>query len=187
MLDTSGELTKSYVYDAFGVEQNIDDSDSNAFRYCGEYYDAETGTVYLRARYYNPVTGRFISRDSYAGRIGAPLSLNLYTYCTNNPIVLVVPSGHIGFLAALAIGAIVGAVVGAGSSAIVQQATTGTINGKDVAISAACGAAGGLAGGAAAGACSAVATAGASSSLAAAASLSSANVVIGVSSTTSHF
>ena len=60
-----------------------------------------------------------------------------------------------------------------------QNCTTGTINGKDVAISAACGAAGGLAGGAAAGVCSAVATAGASSSLAAAASLSSANVVIG--------
>lgn len=179
LLDTAGELTKSYVYDAFGVEQNIDDSDSNAFRYCGEYYDTETGTVYLRARYYNPVTGRFISRDSYVGRIGAPLSLNLYTYCTNNPIVLADPSGHIGILTALAIGAIIGAAVGAGSSATIQYCTTGTINGKDVAISAACGAAGGLAGGAAAGVCSAVATAGASSSLAATASLSSANVVIG--------
>ena len=94
LLNTAGELTKSYVYDAFGVEQNIDDSDSNAFRYCGEYYDAETGTVYLRARYYNPVTGRFISRDSYTGEHSDPLSLNLYTYCANNPIVYVDPSGH---------------------------------------------------------------------------------------------
>lgn len=73
------KVTKTYKYDAFGVEQNIDDADNNAFRYCGEYYDAETGTVYLRARYYNPSTGRFISRDSYAGNTGAPLSLNLYT------------------------------------------------------------------------------------------------------------
>ena len=32
----------------FGVEKNIDDSDTNAFRYCGEYYDKETATVYLR-------------------------------------------------------------------------------------------------------------------------------------------
>ena len=94
LLDTAGELTKSYVYDAFGVEQNIDDSDSNAFRYCGEYYDTEAGTIYLRARYYNPVTGRFISRDSYTGEHGDPLSLNLYTYCKNSPVLYADPDGH---------------------------------------------------------------------------------------------
>lgn len=63
-------------------------------RYCGEYYDAETGTIYLRARYYNSSTGRFISRDSFAGRRSDPLSLNLYTYCRNNPIRYIDPSGH---------------------------------------------------------------------------------------------
>ncbi|WP_305133669.1 RHS repeat-associated core domain-containing protein [uncultured Clostridium sp.] len=78
----------------FGVEKNIDDNDTNAFRYCGEYYDKETATVYLRARNYNPSTGRFISRDSFAGRRSDPLSLNLYTYCKNNPIRYVDPSGH---------------------------------------------------------------------------------------------
>ena len=51
LTDSTGTVAKSYKYDAFGVEQNIDDSDSNAFRYCGEYFDAETGTIYLRARY----------------------------------------------------------------------------------------------------------------------------------------
>ncbi len=40
-------VTMKYTYDAFGVEKNIDDGDTNAFRYCGEYYDTETGTVYL--------------------------------------------------------------------------------------------------------------------------------------------
>ena len=50
----------SIKYDAFGVEKDIVDSDTNAFRYCGEYYDKETATVYLRARYYNPSTGKFI-------------------------------------------------------------------------------------------------------------------------------
>ncbi len=64
------------------------------FRYCGEYFDTETGTIYLRARYYNPNTGRFISRDSVTGDIGDPLSLNLYTYCANNPILYVDPSGN---------------------------------------------------------------------------------------------
>ena len=95
LTNADGEVTKKYTYDAFGVEKNIDDSDTNAFRYCGEYYDKETATVYLRARYYNPTTGRFISRDSFAGRRSDPLSLNLYTYCRNNPIRFIDPSGHI--------------------------------------------------------------------------------------------
>ncbi|MFR5797228.1 MAG: RHS repeat-associated core domain-containing protein [Oscillospiraceae bacterium] len=95
LTDKDGKVTKSYRYDAFGVEKNIDENDTNAFRYCGEYYDAEMGTIYLRARYYNPSTGRFISRDSFAGRRSDPLSLNLYTYCRNNPIRFIDPSGHI--------------------------------------------------------------------------------------------
>ena len=95
LTDETGAVTKSYTYDAFGVEQNIDDSDTNAFRYCGEYFDAETGTVYLRARYYDPSIGRFISRDSYAGKNEEPLSLNRYTYCHNNPIIGTDPSGHV--------------------------------------------------------------------------------------------
>ncbi len=94
LTDETGAVTKSYTYDAFGVEQDIDDSDANAFRYCGEYFDAETGTVYLRARYYSPTTGRFISRDSYAGDNNDPLSLNLYTYCHNNPVSGTDSTGH---------------------------------------------------------------------------------------------
>lgn len=58
LTDADGEVVKSYTYDAFGVEQNIDDADTNVFRYCGEYFDAETGTVYLRARYYDPTIGQ---------------------------------------------------------------------------------------------------------------------------------
>ena len=95
LTDSTGAITKSYTYDAFGVEKNIDDTDTNAFRYCGEYYDSESGTIYLRARYYNPTTGRFISRDSYAGKKEDPLSLNLYTYCYNNPLIYIDPSGHL--------------------------------------------------------------------------------------------
>ncbi|MFZ5353381.1 MAG: RHS repeat-associated core domain-containing protein, partial [Bacillota bacterium] len=90
-----GDVIKDYEYDAFGVEQNIDPNDSNPFRYCGEYFDKETGTIYLRARYYDPAIGRFISEDSYLGRIEDPLSLNLYTYCHNNPIIFEDPSGNV--------------------------------------------------------------------------------------------
>lgn len=92
--DENGGIAKSYTYDAFGVEKNIDETDANPFRYCGEYFDAETGTIYLRARYYNPTTGRFISRDSFAGRNSDPLSLNRYTYCRNNSIIFIDPSGY---------------------------------------------------------------------------------------------
>ncbi len=49
---------------------------------------------YLRARYYNPYIGRFISEDSYWGEDTNPLSLNLYTYGHNNPIKFVDPTGH---------------------------------------------------------------------------------------------
>ena len=94
LTDSTGAVVKSYTYDAFGVEKNIDNSDTNAFRYCGEYYDTETGTIYLRARYYDPEIGRFISRDSFAGKNEDPLSLNLYTYCENNPILYLDESGN---------------------------------------------------------------------------------------------
>jgi len=53
-----------------------------------------SGYYYLRARYYAPEIGRFISEDSYTGEISDPLSLNLYTYCVNDSVNNVDPSGH---------------------------------------------------------------------------------------------
>ncbi len=95
LTQTNGTVSKNYDYDAFGIEKNIDQNDTNPFRYCGEYYDTETGTIYLRARYYDPSMGRFITEDSYLGNNTDPLSLNLYTYCYNNPILYKDPSGHV--------------------------------------------------------------------------------------------
>ncbi|KAB3524800.1 RHS repeat-associated core domain-containing protein, partial [Alkaliphilus serpentinus] len=77
-----------------GNEKNPDPNDTNVFRYSGEYFDKETGTIYLRARYYNPYIGRFISEDTYKGTINDPLSLNYYIYCAGNPINYIDPSGH---------------------------------------------------------------------------------------------
>lgn len=94
LTNSAGAVTKNYTYDAFGVELNSSPSDPNPFRYCGEYYDLETNTYYLRARYYNPTTGRFLSEDSNSGNSNDPLSLNLYTYCGNNPIRYYDPDGH---------------------------------------------------------------------------------------------
>ena len=94
LLDGSYATTKSYTYDAYGVEQNIDSADANPFRYCGEYYDKYSDTVFLRARSYSPSMGRFIEMDSYEGDYKNPLSLNLYTYCENDAINGVDPTGH---------------------------------------------------------------------------------------------
>ncbi len=92
---TTGDIVKSYNYDAFGNEKNPDPSDTNVFRYSCEYFDKETGSYYLRARYYDPKVGRFITEDSYLGKASDPLSLNRYTYCYNNPNKYTDPIGHI--------------------------------------------------------------------------------------------
>ena len=63
LTDTSGNVTASYQYDAFGVELNPNQSDPNPFRYCGEYFDPETNNIYLRNRYYSPSNGRFLTED----------------------------------------------------------------------------------------------------------------------------
>ena len=82
-------VVASYTYDAFGnLTSQIGESD-NPFLYCGEYYDAETQTYYLRARYYNPANGRFNAEDPVKD------GFNWYAYCGNNPIMYVDPTGLI--------------------------------------------------------------------------------------------
>ena len=96
LLDESGNVTKTYEYDSFGNEVKPEKKDENPYRYCGEYYDKETEEVYLRARYYEPGVGRFITRDTYTGESDEPLSLHLYTYCANDGVNAWDPSGHWG-------------------------------------------------------------------------------------------
>ena len=52
-------------------------------------YDGTAGQYYLRARFYNPVIGRFLQEDVYRGD-----GLNLYAYCANNPVMYYDPSGY---------------------------------------------------------------------------------------------
>ncbi|MEA4833158.1 MAG: RHS repeat-associated core domain-containing protein [Oscillospiraceae bacterium] len=95
LTDSSATAIKSYDYDAFVVERNIASSDANPFRYCAEYYDKETGEIYLRARYYNASIGRFTQQDGWGyADSNDPLSLNLYVYCVGNPVMYVDPSGN---------------------------------------------------------------------------------------------
>ena len=170
LTDASGAVTRAYDYDAFGNELSPTASDTNPFRYCGEYYDKETGTYYLRARNYDPVLGRMTSEDSVRARrtnlfdpygnyqgtsltgglyvdwekqqfvLDDPLSLNLYTYCANNPVSYADPNGH---WIHIIIGAAVGAVASSISSAVIQYITTGAVDAKTTLIAAGSGALGG--------------------------------------------
>ena len=58
-------ITVDYEYDAYGNCEQEKDRYGNPFRYCGEYWDEETENIYLRARYYDSSTGRFISEDTH--------------------------------------------------------------------------------------------------------------------------
>ena len=95
LLNQEGTVTATYYYDAFGniVEQtgNV----NNNITYAGYQYDGETGLYYLNARMYDPKIARFLQEDTYEGDRNDPLSLNLYTYCLNNPIRYDDPTGHL--------------------------------------------------------------------------------------------
>jgi RHS repeat-associated protein len=82
------------MYDIWGYPVQVQETVHNPFRYSGELWDDTIGLQYLRARWYDPKDGRFISEDTYKGDITNPLSLNLYTYVHNNPLIYIDPSGH---------------------------------------------------------------------------------------------
>ena len=81
--------TEVYSYDAFGNQIADNPAYANPFRYCGEYFDEETGLIYLRARYYDSSIGRFISEDPIKDGV------NWYVYCGNDPINFWDPSGYL--------------------------------------------------------------------------------------------
>ena len=62
--------------------------------YRGEQYDSDLGLYYLRARYYNPTTGRFMSRDPEGGNAINPKTLHKYLYAGNNPVRYADPRGR---------------------------------------------------------------------------------------------
>jgi RHS repeat-associated protein len=66
----------------------------NAYRYTGQQSDADSGLLYLRARYYEPSTGRFITQDAKKGDPKNPKTFNFYVYCLNNPLTLTDPTGY---------------------------------------------------------------------------------------------
>ena len=88
-----------YVYDAWGnctITTNVNGYGTrNPIRYRGYYYDTDLNLYYLMTRYYDPQTGRFINADTPEYLDPKTINgLNLYSYCNNNPVMNVDPSGH---------------------------------------------------------------------------------------------
>lgn len=123
LTDGDGVVTNTYDYDAFGVEINKDENDTNPFRYCGEYFDNEIDEIYLKERYYSPAVGRFTTPDSHwninnmiygdnvsiVNNVKMPdmkamlQGINLYPYSVNNPIIYRDENGEFIVLAGIAL------------------------------------------------------------------------------------
>jgi RHS repeat-associated protein len=89
----TGTLTQEYAYDTFG-KLTSGDASKSAYLYTGQQYDAATELYSLRARYYSPQQGRFLSRDKWPVDYQNPMELNRYGYTANNPIRYSDPSGY---------------------------------------------------------------------------------------------
>jgi RHS repeat-associated protein len=94
LTNAAGTVTDTYEYDAFGNSFTKQGTTPNVYLYRGEQYDPDLGLYYLRARYYNPATGRFMSRDPEDGYAKDPASLHKYLYAGGDPVNMIDPTGR---------------------------------------------------------------------------------------------
>ncbi len=92
MTDQSKTIVNKYFYTPFGLLTNQIETIPQPFKYAGRYgvMHEPNGFYYMRARYYDPAVGRFISEDPIGFGGG---DINLYAYVGNNPINFVDPFG----------------------------------------------------------------------------------------------
>jgi len=86
LISDTGSMTDSYAYQAFGLATQLTGSNAQPFTWVGgQGYqkDSETSFYFVRARYYDPAHGQWISRDPL-GLAGG--DANLYRYCANDPV-----------------------------------------------------------------------------------------------------
>jgi RHS repeat-associated protein len=93
LTNESGQVTDTYVYDAFGTLITAAGTTNNRYLYTGEQFEPALGLYYLRARLMNPLTGRFWSMDSHAGSQADPVSLHKYLYANADPANQTDPTG----------------------------------------------------------------------------------------------
>ena len=124
--DVNGVKKAEYSYDAWGTCYTTLETDGigalNPFRYRGYYFISRIGLYYLTTRFYDYMTGRFVNADVPSicldDGLTVPEGCNLYSYCLNNPISYVDPTGHVAI--SLIVGTIVAFGIGMGMSAVTQ-------------------------------------------------------------------
>jgi RHS repeat-associated protein len=89
LTDSSGDVVGTYAYDSWGVPR-AHTGESTSLQYDGEQADPESGLIYLRARYYDPSTGQFLTPDPRFAFNSKP-----YLYASNNPIAFADPTGEV--------------------------------------------------------------------------------------------
>jgi RHS repeat-associated protein len=127
LLDGAGAPTDTFTYDAFGQVLDRTGSSSDPYRYREERggFDG-VDAYYLRARYLDPRTGRFLSTDPFEGLIDKPVSLHRYLYANANPATMVDPGGMLTLTEVAVRLAIYG-----GLAVTVQQGIRGAIRAAD--------------------------------------------------------
>jgi RHS repeat-associated protein len=93
LADSAGAPTDRYEYDAFGNLLSRTGTTPNPYLFDGEYFDPDVRLYHLRARDYDPTTGRFTAADPFPGIIFEPSSLHPYLYAHNDPVNQSDPSG----------------------------------------------------------------------------------------------
>jgi RHS repeat-associated protein len=93
LTDQSGTISDQYSYDAYGKTTHASGSNANPYQYKGQQYDSATALYNLRARYYTPTQGRFLSRDTASFDTKNPVELNRYVYTGDEPVNRTDPRG----------------------------------------------------------------------------------------------
>jgi RHS repeat-associated protein len=133
---TSGGLANSYAYSPYGQSSTVGpDATNNPIQYTSREND-QTGLLFYRARYYDPVMKRFISSDP----IGLAGGMNMFAYVNGNPVSLTDPTGNCPWCAA---GLAIGVWANIGSQLYVNGGNWGGLDYKAVVLSGLAGAASG--------------------------------------------
>lgn len=114
----NGDKVGAYNYEAYGTVRAQIGMRTTQFQFTGQQVDGETGLIYLRARYYDPAIGIFISKDPLVS-----LTETNYGYARNNPALYTDPSGELFNVATALIGAGVGSTVNVGMYVLQTWAT----------------------------------------------------------------
>lgn len=93
LTDEATQATDRYAYTGYGVLASTTGSSDNPYLYAGERLEGDSGNYDLRARHYDPASGRFLSRDPFPGLLEQPVLLHPYLYGSADPVNNIDPLG----------------------------------------------------------------------------------------------